>query len=171
MWLFLKSVYSRKFKIVNFPMRQELVFLSPFVYSEYEIDSFCGVKCNLEGKVFKEKIINWRKITLKVNEIMPNMKCSHKTSILDNSSKNKKFKKTVFFIPNSRLDELFNDTTHISLRWIYRSAKIYWTKKNPFEYIVPSPTSGVGTISTPTGMLSSESCPPWKLKLWNWLSK
>ena len=43
------------------------------------------------------------------------------------------------------MDELFNNTTHISLRWIYRSAKIDWTKKNPFHYIVPSPTSGVGT--------------------------
>ena len=35
------------------------------------------------------------------------------------------------------MDGLFNDTTHISLRWIYQSAKIDWTKKNPFEYIVP----------------------------------
>ena len=32
-------------------------------------------------------------------------------------------------IPNSTLDELFSDTTHISLRWIYGSAKIVWTKK------------------------------------------
>ena len=29
---------------------------------------------------------------------------------------------------NSRLDELFNDIIHISLQWIYRSAKIVWTK-------------------------------------------
>ena len=31
-----------------------------------------------------------------------------------------------------------NDTTHNSLRWIYRSAKIDWTK-NRFEYVVLPP--------------------------------
>ena len=36
------------FFIVNFPVRPELVFLSPFVYWKYEIDSFCRVKCNFE---------------------------------------------------------------------------------------------------------------------------
>ena len=35
---------------------------------------------------------------------------------------------------NSTLEQLFNDTTHISLRWIYRSAKIYWTKKPIWVY-------------------------------------
>ena len=40
--------------------------------------------------------------------------------------------------------DLFNDTTHISLRWIYRSAKIVCTK-NAFGYIVPPHTTGVGT--------------------------
>ena len=48
---------------------------------------------------------------------------------------------------NEILENLFNcqfyagrafDTTHISLRGIYRSAKIISTK-NPFEYIVPPP--------------------------------
>ena len=46
--------------------------------------------------------------------------------------------KKIFLILNSTLDQLFNDTTHISLRQIYQSAKIDWTKKNK--------TSGVGTI-------------------------
>ena len=36
--------------------------------------------------------------------------------------------KKIFLILNSTLDQLFNDTTHISLRRIYRSAKIDWTK-------------------------------------------
>ena len=31
-------------------MRPELVFLSRFVYSEYKIDLFWGVKCNFELK-------------------------------------------------------------------------------------------------------------------------
>ena len=58
----------RNFFIVNFPVRPELAFLSPFVYWEYEIDSFCGVQCIFEWKVYKESIIIWRKITLKVTK-------------------------------------------------------------------------------------------------------
>ena len=64
---------------------------------------------------------------------MPNFLCPHKTLNLDNSSEKTKFKK-IFLIANSTLDELFNDTTHISLRWIYRSAKIVWTKKPIWVY-------------------------------------
>ena len=44
-----------------------------------------------------------------------NITCSHNTLILDNSPKNTKLKK-IFLILNSTLDDLFNDTTHISLR-------------------------------------------------------
>ena len=47
--------------------------------------------------------------------------------------------KTIFLIPNSTLDKLSNDTSLNSLRWMNRSAKIDWTKKNPVEYIVPPP--------------------------------
>ena len=47
--------------------------------------------------------------------------------------------KKIFLIPHSTLDKLSNDTNLNSLRWIYRSAKIDWTKKNPVEYIVPPP--------------------------------
>ena len=32
------------------------------------------------------------------------------------------------------MDKLFNVTTHISRRWIYRSAKIVWTKKPIWVY-------------------------------------
>ena len=32
------------------------------------------------------------------------------------------------------MDELLIDVTHISLRWIYRSAKIVWTKKTIWVY-------------------------------------
>ena len=81
----------------------------------------------------KKKILIWRKISLKVNKIMPNIQCSLKISILDNSSKQSKFK-NVLLVQNSTMNQFFNDTTPISLRWIYRSAKIVWTKKNSFEY-------------------------------------
>ena len=74
---------------------------------------------------------------------MPNITCSHKTSILDNSSKHTKFEK-IFFISNSRLDEFLM----ISLIFLYDEyidRPKLTEQKNPFEYIVPSPTSGVGT--------------------------
>ena len=35
-------------------------------------------------------------------------------------------------IPYSTLDKLSNDTSLKSLRWIYRSAKIDWTKKKTY---------------------------------------
>ena len=55
------------------------------------------------------------KITVKVNKSEPYIQCSHENLNLDNSSKKTKLKK-IFLILNSTLDELFNDTTHISLR-------------------------------------------------------
>ena len=93
---------------------------------------------------FIENILIWRKVTLKVNKIMPNIP-SHKTSILDNSSKKKTKFKSIFLFLNSTLEQLFNDTTHISLRWIYRLVKIDWTKKTIWVYS-SSPYKWVGTI-------------------------
>ena len=55
---------------------------------------------------------------------MPDLPCSDKTL---NSITSR-----VSLISNSTLDPLFNDTTHISLRLIYRSVKISEQKK-PFE--------------------------------------
>ena len=52
--------------------------------------------------------------------------------------------KNIFLVSNFTLDVLFNDTIRISVRWIYRSAKIVW--KKPLEYIIPPPTSADGTI-------------------------
>ena len=70
---------------------------------------------------------------LKSEQNHANIACWHKTLNLYNSSKITKFKK-IFLILNSTLDELFNDTIHISLRWIYRPAKIDWTKKPIWVY-------------------------------------
>ena len=84
------------------------------------------------------------KNTLKVNK-------SEQTILLltwnhNNSSKKKKFRK-FFSILNSTLKEIFNDTT-IPLRFLYDEnigrPKFSYQKK-PFEYIVPPPTSGIGT--------------------------
>ena len=66
--------------------------------------------------IFMEKILIRTKNTLKVNKSEPNIRCSHETLNLNNSSKKKGNSKKSFNISNSTLDELFNDTTHISLR-------------------------------------------------------
>ena len=66
-------------------------------------------------KFFIEKWLIPIKITVKVNKSEPNIPCSHETLNLDNSSKKTKSKKNSL-ISNSMLDELFNDTTHISLQ-------------------------------------------------------
>ena len=57
--------------------------------------------------------------------------------------KKTEFKK-IYLVVNSTLDELFNDTTHISLDEYIDRPKLS-EQKNPFEYIVPLPTIGVGT--------------------------
>ena len=61
------------------------------------------------------KNVNSTKIAVKVNKSEPNIPCSHEILNLNNSSKKTKFKK-LFSISNSTLDELSNDTTHISVR-------------------------------------------------------
>ena len=75
-----------------------------------------------------------------IREIVPNFsknywKCEqkqsnvHKILNIDNSLEKTKNEK-IFLFPYSTLDGLFNDIFHNSLRWIYRSVKIDWTKKN-----------------------------------------
>ena len=54
--------------------------------------------------------------------------------------KTQKIKK-IFITPWLKLDGLWNDTSFNALRWIYRSAKIDWTKK-AFDYVVPPPQVG-----------------------------
>ena len=54
--------------------------------------------------------------------------CSHKTLILDNASKKTQFIK-IFLVSNSTLEELFNDATHLSLRWINISTGQNWLNK------------------------------------------
>ena len=54
------------------------------------------------------------KITVKVKKSESNIRCSHETLNLDNTSKTKI--KKIFQILNSTPEELFNDAAHISLR-------------------------------------------------------
>ena len=56
----------------------------------------------------------------------------------------------ISFIPYFTLDKLSNDTSLNSLRWIHRSAKIDWTKQNPFEYVVPTPPLKRGRNNKPS---------------------
>ena len=66
---------------------------------------------------------------------------SHKTSILDKSSKKNELQKNLFLFSNSTLDELFIDTTHISLQCIYID-RPKLSEQKLFEFIVSSPQLG-----------------------------
>ena len=57
----------------------------------------------------------------------------HKILNIVNSLQKTKFIK-IFVILYSTPDRLFSDTTHNSIRWIYLSVKIDWTKKPIWEY-------------------------------------
>ena len=84
---------------------------------------------------------------------MPNITCSHKTSILDNSSKKTKIHKNLFIfqilhwtsflvIPLTFLYDEYIDRPELT------------EQKKPIEYIVPPPTSGVRTISLPASVFT-----------------
>ena len=93
---------------------------------------------------FIENTLIGRKITLKVNKIMPSIPCSHKTSIINNSSQKIESQKNLFNFEfyAGRAFQWYHShfsTMNISIGRICRN------KKNPFEYIVPPPASGVGT--------------------------
>ena len=100
------------------------------------------------GYQFQSNIFNQQVLrTIEENLVKINGKLWIKTtdltllfSNLDNSLSKTKIKKN-FFVPYSTLDELSNDTSLNSLRSIYRSAKIVWTKK-PIWVYSSSPTSG-----------------------------
>ena len=98
--------------------------------------------------VFKRKISNiFLKKFIKVYEskIPKNGEWNQRNSLyfleslnLDISLSKTKIKK-IFLIPYSALDKLSNDTSLNSLRWIYRSVKIDWTKKPIWVYSSPPP--------------------------------
>ena len=100
-------------------MRPELVFFIAFSLLGTQNWSIFGVKFNFEILFFIENILILRKITLKVNKTS-----RVHTKLQSSITPRKKRKSKKFLILNSTLEQLFNDTTHISLRRIYRSAKI-----------------------------------------------
>ena len=88
---------------------------------------FVAWKVSLKS-FFEENILIWRNTTFRRNKIMP---ISHVLTKLQSpvTPRNKQNSKKIFSILSSIMDEHFYDTTHISLRGIYRSAKNVWTKK------------------------------------------
>ena len=82
-----------------------------------------------------------RKNTLKVNKIMPNIPCSHKISILDNSSKKPELKETLLISNSTLTSFLIIPLTFLYDEFIDRPKLS--EQKNPFEYIAPPATSGV----------------------------
>ena len=80
------------------------------------------------------------KITVKVNKSAPNIPCSHQTLNLDNSSKKRNSKKSFQFRIQRWMSFLM-----ILLAFLYNEyidQPKLTERKNPFEYIVPPPTSG-----------------------------
>ena len=112
---FSKKELSKQFEfflIVKFPMRPELVILSPSVYMGLDLIQFVVLNSILIYYLFKKQF-NLKKNYTKSKQIMPNNPCSNKNSILNNSSKKQK---KIVFVSNSAPNELFDDTTNISLR-------------------------------------------------------
>ena len=79
---------------------------------------------------------------LKLNKIMPNITCSHKTLNLGNSSKNTKLKKNVL-IPSGR--RFFLVISLIFLYDEYIDRPKLSEQKKPIEDIVPPPPPQVGS--------------------------
>ena len=97
---------------------------------------------NIFLKNFIEFYQNWRNFTKKIPK---KAEWNQRNSLyflesldLDISLSKTKIKK-IFLIPYFTLNKLSNDTSLNSLRWIYRSAKIDWTKKNPIWVYSSSP--------------------------------
>ena len=84
------------------------------------------------------------KIKLKVNKSEPNIQCSHETLNLNNSLKKTKFKKNLYFRVLRWTSFSLIPLTVLNDKNIDRP-KLF-EQKNPFVYIVPPTTSGVGTV-------------------------
>ena len=141
---FLKRQLSNRNRFFNgtLPYETKQAFFMAFRLLETHSCLISLIIGNFELIFLIEKNLYLNKIYTKSEQNMPNIACSHKILNLNNSLRKRNQKN--FLVPKSTLDELFSDTTHISLRWLHRSAKIVKQKK-PFEYIVPPPTCGVGT--------------------------
>ena len=85
-----------------------------------------------------------------VNETNEIQSIVHKISNLGKSKETSKFKKELFLIICSAL--LSDDITFNPLPWIYRLAKIEWTKKHISLYISSSQKSGLEQLE---GMTTS----------------
>ena len=151
-------------------MRPKRSFLLSFVNWKVNKVSFTSTKCSLEFIFCRNRNLIRMIIMLKVNKIMQNVLCSHKTLNLDNSSEKLKYKK-IFLIPNSTLHALLNDTTHISLQWKNWSTKIVWTKENHLSIYFPPPQVSseqkkMQSLVSPSKLRSSKSS-LFATKFWN----
>ena len=172
---FLKKKSSNRiqiFSIVNFPMRPELVFFIVFHLLETQNWFNLWLKCDFEIKFFFEKMnLIWVKITLKVNKI-----CVHTKLQPSITRKKNEIQKNLFLFRILRWTSfLMIPLTFLCDEYIDRPK--FSEQKNPFEYIVPTPKSGVGTIKLRRGafrgcvfvtrktyaLLSSQEC---QLEIW-----
>ena len=112
----------------------------------------CILSLNVKSTIFSWKmLLNFIKTGEILVKISEKSKWNQRNSLyfleslnLDISLSKTKIKK-IFLIPYSTLDKLSNDTSLNSLRWIYRSAKIDWTKKKPSWVYSSSPPPQEGS--------------------------
>ena len=125
-------------------MRPKPFFLSLLCNSNTKLFHFEAWNVFLDW-YFSRKYLNLKKITLKVNKIMPDMPCSQKYLNPHNSSKNTKLKKTslirflrwthILMLPLKFFYDEYIDRPKLpeqrKTNWVYSSSP-------------PPPTSGVG---------------------------
>ena len=83
------------------------------------------------------------KIPENANKNEANRPIIHKNLNIDNSLLETNFKKIFLLFSYSTLDGLSNDTTHISVWWIYRSVKIIWTNIPIWVFTSSAPQEGL----------------------------
>ena len=145
------------FYLFKVPYETRTNLLLPVFFYKHKNHSYCSVNSNFETTLIIEKILIWRKITIKVNKIMPIIPISHKTLILINSSKKCKIQKKNLFN--------FEFYTGRAFYWCHSHSSTMnvsidqncLNQKNPVEYIVPPPTNGVGTKNYPVHSVASTS--------------
>ena len=145
---FLGKEFSNRnwiFLIVDFPMRPELVILSPFVrlLRTQNWLNFFGVKWNFE-LIFLLKGLNLKKKCTKSEQNQAKYPVVHtKLQPLITPRKKRNSKKS-FHFPSLRWTSFLMIPLTILYDEYIDQPKLT-EQKNPFEYIVPPPTSGVGT--------------------------
>ena len=143
-------------------MRPELVFFIAFRLLGTQNWCILWREMQFWTEIFIENFIIRTKITVKVDKSEPNIPCSHETLNLGNSLKKKRNWEKIFLFRFLRwMSFLMLPLTFLYDEYIDRPKLT--EQKNPFEYIVPAPTSGSEQKAGET--LNSIHGEKWNLKI------